>query len=143
MNPNLNLLEISNTKINNILNNYLTIANSTDKFIKKKYHNNNDNLGKYSKDSNLDSFTLKNYSAKVYDKGKNKKSISNKKNNLTCQNFYKRSINNSNIMKNSNYSFIGQNLMKIKKITNKYIKTINSQKVNFIETKKKISKNRL
>jgi len=79
MNPNLNLLEISNTKINNILNNYLTIGNSTDKFIKKKYHNNNDNLGKYSKDSNLDSFTLKNYSAKVYDKRKNKKSISNKK----------------------------------------------------------------
>jgi len=137
MNPNLNLLEISNTKINNILNNYLTIANSTDKCIKKKYLNNNDNLGKYSKDSNLDSFTLNNYSTKVYDKGKNKKSISNKKNNLTCQNFYKRSINSSNTMKNSNYSFIGQNLMKIKKITNKYIKTINSQKVNFIERNKK------
>ena len=26
-NPNLNILEISNTKINNILNNYLTISN--------------------------------------------------------------------------------------------------------------------
>ena len=86
-NPNLNILEISNTKINNILNNYLTIANSTDTFIKKKYLNNNDNLGKYSKDSNLDSFTLNNYSTKVYDKGKNKKSISNNKNNLNCQNF--------------------------------------------------------
>ena len=136
-NQNLKLLDISNTKISNILNNYLTIANSTDKFIKKKYINNNDNLGKYSKDSNLDSFTLNNYSTKVYDKGKNKKSISNKKSNLTSQNFYKRSINNSKTMKNSNYSFIGQNLMKIKKITNKYIKTLNSQKVNFIEKNKK------
>ena len=143
-NPNLNLLEISNMKINNILNNYLTIANSTDKFIKKKYLNNNDNLGKYSKDSNLDSFTLNNYSTKVYDKGKNKKSISNKKNNLTCQNFYKRSFNKNDTMKNNNYSFIGQNLMKIKKITNRYLKTINnSQKVNYIERNKKNIKEQL
>jgi len=73
----------------------------------------------------------------VYNKGKNKKSNLNKKNNLTCQKFYKRSINNSNTMKNSNYRFIAQNLMKIKKITNKYIKTINCQKVNFIERNKK------
>ena len=137
-NPNINLLEISNMKINNILKNYLTIASSTDKFNKKNYLNNNDNLGKYSKDSNLDSFTLNNYSTKIYDKGKSKNNISNKKNNLTCQNFYKRSINNNNNNeKNSNYSFIGQNLMKIKKITNKYIKTINSQKTNYIERNKK------
>ena len=124
------LLKIFNKKINNIFKNYITNTNSNEK-------NNIDKLGKYSKDSsNHDSYIINNYSTKVYDKGKTiqtqnnsmNKTKSKKKINLSASNSHILSYHKTNLKKNiekHNYSScIGRNLIKIKKITNKYIKYI-------------------